>query len=168
MGERIAVKPGSTFERTSSQKQQLALQTERSTVGISLFQDTAASECSLHEADSMQSRSQSLEDIGADDTVTQSQHPSQSAQEVAGEAAVSKNQQPSQILEDLAGDSASRQDRQPGRNPLIAADDQQGQATATQDAPSSTASPHAAGVNQPQAEPSGASDMTRFFFFFQS
>ena len=38
MGERIAVKPGSVFERTKSQKRQLALQTENSTVGIKLFQ----------------------------------------------------------------------------------------------------------------------------------
>lgn len=38
MGERIAVKPGSVFERTRSQKRQLALQTENSTVGIKLFQ----------------------------------------------------------------------------------------------------------------------------------
>lgn len=38
MGERIAVKPGSLFERTTSQKRQLALQTENSTVGVDLFQ----------------------------------------------------------------------------------------------------------------------------------
>lgn len=63
MGERIAVKPGSTFERTSSQKKQLALQTERSTVGISLFQDIAASDASLLAADSPSSRSQSQEEV---------------------------------------------------------------------------------------------------------
>ena len=44
MGERIAVKPGSTFERSSSQKKQLALQTERSTVGISMFHALALSD----------------------------------------------------------------------------------------------------------------------------
>ena len=44
MGERIAVKPGSAFERTSSQKKQLALQTEKSTVGISMFHDLASAD----------------------------------------------------------------------------------------------------------------------------
>ena len=44
MGERIAAKPGSIFERTSSQKKQLALQTEKSTVGISMFQDLASAD----------------------------------------------------------------------------------------------------------------------------
>ena len=44
MGERIAVKPGSLFERTTSQKRQLALQTENSTVGVDLFQPVDASD----------------------------------------------------------------------------------------------------------------------------
>lgn len=38
MGERIAVKTGSLFERTTSQKRQLALQTEKSTVDVNVFQ----------------------------------------------------------------------------------------------------------------------------------
>ena len=46
MGERIAVKPGSVFERTKSQKRQLALQTENSTVGINLFQALDSSDIS--------------------------------------------------------------------------------------------------------------------------
>jgi hypothetical protein len=47
MGERVAVKKGSLFERTNSQKKQLALQTENSTVGISLFQDMSSTDSAL-------------------------------------------------------------------------------------------------------------------------
>ncbi len=47
MGERVAVKKGSLFERTNSQKKQLALQTENSTVGISLFQDLSSADSAL-------------------------------------------------------------------------------------------------------------------------
>lgn len=47
MGERVAVKPGSAFERTNSQKRQLALQTENSTVGISLFQGMTSSDSAM-------------------------------------------------------------------------------------------------------------------------
>ncbi len=47
MGERVAVKKGSMFERTNSQKKQLALQTENSTVGISLFQDLSSADSAL-------------------------------------------------------------------------------------------------------------------------
>ena len=47
MGERVAVKKGSLFERTNSQKKQLALQTENSTVGISLFQDLSSTDSAM-------------------------------------------------------------------------------------------------------------------------
>lgn len=68
MGERIAVKPGSNFERTSSQKRQLALQTEKSTVGISMFHDLAAppDSSSVQAADTQPSNSSnsSLSQLG--------------------------------------------------------------------------------------------------------
>ena len=65
MGERVAVKPGSTFERTNSQKRQLALQTENSTVGISLFQGLSATDAAMLGASSSSShsRSQSEEEL---------------------------------------------------------------------------------------------------------
>lgn len=64
MGERVAVKPGSTFERTNSQKRQLALQTEHSTVGISLFQGLSATDAAMLGANSSShSRSQSEEEL---------------------------------------------------------------------------------------------------------
>ena len=59
MGERIAVKPGSSFERTSSQKRQLALQTENSTVGISLFEGMSSSDAAMLGLESSHNRSQS-------------------------------------------------------------------------------------------------------------
>lgn len=68
MGERIAVKPGSTFERTSSQKRQLALQTEKSTVGVSILHDLAVADSTIAQtADSQLSHSStsSLEELGA-------------------------------------------------------------------------------------------------------
>ncbi len=64
MGERVAVKPGSTFERTNSQKKQLALQTENSTVGISLFQGMSSSDSAMLGGDGY-SRSQSEEDVNS-------------------------------------------------------------------------------------------------------
>ena len=64
MGERIAVKPGSHFERTSSQKQQLALVTEKSTVGISLFQDMASQDSGLSGASQDSGLSGASQDSG--------------------------------------------------------------------------------------------------------
>ena len=43
----MAVKKGSLFERTNSQKKKLALQTENSTVGISLFQDLSSADSAM-------------------------------------------------------------------------------------------------------------------------
>lgn len=64
MGERVAVKRGSTFERTSSQKKQLALQTENSTVGISLFQGLTSTDNAMLGED-RHSRSQSEEELSS-------------------------------------------------------------------------------------------------------
>lgn len=64
MGERVAVKRGSTFERTSSQKKQLALQTENSTVGISLFQGLTSTDSAMLGEDH-HSRSQSEEELSS-------------------------------------------------------------------------------------------------------
>ena len=70
MGERVAVKKGSLFERTNSQKKQLALQTENSTVGISLFQDMSSTDSALLGGDPQgdphgPSRSQSEEQLSS-------------------------------------------------------------------------------------------------------
>ena len=64
MGERVAVKKGSMFERTKSQKKQLALQTENSTVGISLFQDLSSADSAMLEGDP-HGRSQSEEELSS-------------------------------------------------------------------------------------------------------
>lgn len=64
----MAVKKGSMFERTKSQKKQLALQTENSTVGISLFQDLSSADSALLGGDphgDPHGRSQSEEELSS-------------------------------------------------------------------------------------------------------
>lgn len=68
MGERIAVKPGSNFERTSSQKRQLALQTEKSTVGISMFHASPLDDASVQPTDGQSSNSTDSASVQAADT----------------------------------------------------------------------------------------------------
>ena len=84
MGERIAVKPGSHFERTSSQKQQLALLTEKSTIGISLFQDVASQDSALLGAsDSQHSCGSSHDKLLGAEVAPGATHPSHSASQEA-------------------------------------------------------------------------------------